>query len=129
MNILEAFREGGFFMYVVVGVALLASLVSITALGLALTRPTRQPGVTIGIVALVVSAGVPITGVVGYAIAMQQVFQAVSHVDPSLRAAILAQGISEAMNLIVFGGLCGALPFVLACTAIVRAALRAPSPR
>jgi hypothetical protein len=123
----QAFREGGVFMYVVLAVGILAGFAAVMALIAALTQRTRQPALVIGIVAMVLGLLIPVTGGVGYALAMRNAFAAVASVDPSMRAAMLAQGISEAMNLIVFSALCAALPMLLSFVAVVRAALRPKS--
>ena len=124
MFVVEAFREGGWFMYVVTGVGLLATLTALTAFAMALTAKIRQPSLAIGVAALVLGLLVPVTGFVGYLLAMQSVFGAVSYADPSSRATLLSQGISEAMNLVIFGLVCGAVPCLLALLATIRAALR-----
>jgi len=126
-SILEAFQEAGWFVWVVMAAAFLALTVSVTALGMAMVQRTRQPALTIAFVALVLGLFVPATGGVGYAISMRSVFGAVANVDPSMRATLLAQGISEAMNLIVFGAVCGLVPCALSLVALVRAATRPKS--
>lgn len=122
--LVEAIQEAGWFVYVVFAVAALATVAAFTALVLALTGKTRQPALAVGVASLALGIFVPATGAVGYALAMRNVFGAVASVDPSMRAQLLAEGISEAMNLVVFGAVCGAVPCLLALVAVVRAALR-----
>lgn len=118
-------------MYVVAAAGVLATGTAVVALAMALGGRTRQPALAIGVVAMVLGLLVPATGFVGYLLAIQDVYAAIAYADPASRATLLARGISEAMNLTVFGLVCGALPCALALAASVRAALRpkvAPGP-
>ncbi|MFO0684078.1 MAG: hypothetical protein U0234_18645 [Sandaracinus sp.] len=115
--------EAGFTAYVVFAVAALASAVAVIALALSFGGQPRHTALAAAAGALVLGIGVPVTGVIGYAWQMSRAFDAVAAVDPASRATMLAQGISEAMNNIVFGGVCGALPCLLALTALIRAML------
>jgi hypothetical protein len=124
MALLVAFREGGAFMFVVVGVAVLAVLVASAALGAALFGKTRQPGLALGLVAMLLCAAVPASGLVGYLLAMRQVERAITMADAASRAALLAQGTAEAMNLIAFGFGCALVPFFIALAGTARAAFR-----
>lgn len=131
MHVIEMVREGGAFAFVVIGLGLLATLLSTVALVTSMVVKTRQPGLTLAIAAMVTGLLVPVSGGVGYALAMRNVFAAVDAVDPASRATILAQGIAEAMNLIVFGAVCGGVPCLFALVAAIRAATRpktAPAP-
>lgn len=113
--------EAGFPVYLVFALALVALAVGVVAVGVAFGGKDRRTALVAGAFALLLGIGVPLTGVIGYAWQMSNAFDAVASVDPSMRAALLAQGISEAMNDIVFGGVCGALPCLLAVVALVRA--------
>jgi sulfite exporter TauE/SafE len=117
----QRIAEAGFTVYLVFALALVALAVAVVAIGVSFGGQPRNTALAIGGGALLLGIGVPVTGVVGYAWQMARAFDAVASVDPSMRATLLAQGISEAMNNIVFGAICGVLPCLLALAALVRA--------
>lgn len=118
--LIEAVQNGGVFSYVVFAVAIVAMVVSTVAVRSAFSYQERRVAVGLGAAALFCGILVVITGAVGYAWSMSQAFSAVAAVDPSMRAPLLAQAISEAMNLIVFGAVCAILPCLLALVALGR---------
>jgi hypothetical protein len=55
---------------------------------------------------------------------MGRVSAAVAGADPASRATLMAQGISEAMNVSAFGIVCGLVPCAIGLVGVIRAALR-----
>ncbi len=120
----QRIAEAGITVYFVFALAALALTVAVIALAVSFGGQPRNTAIAVSVGAFLLGIGVPVTGVIGYAWEMSRAFDAVAAVDPASRATVLAQGISEAMNNIVFGGLCGALPCLLALAALIRAMLR-----
>ena len=121
---LEALREAGWPAYVVIAFGAVSSLLALAAAVTAVGGRERSGAIGLSIGALgggVLTAGM---GALGYAIQMRGAFEAVSYADPSARASLLAAGISEAMNNIVFGGVCAAPGFLLGFGALVVVLMR-----
>ncbi|MBI2896572.1 MAG: hypothetical protein HYY06_23640 [Deltaproteobacteria bacterium] len=102
-------------------VHLLANVVSVLAFvgGRRSDRPRRYAARS-----AIAAVAVIVTIVVGYLSAMSRAFSDVAGVDPSRKAAALAQGISEAMNLAA----CGAAMFLLPLAATVYLLVAPPRP-
>lgn len=124
---MQFMAEGGWFMWVVLFAGIFATLFAVFAAIMAFGGSPRGRAIGLSLTALLAAIAVPAIGGVGYALAMREIFSAVAVVDPSSRAQILAQGISEAMNNVVFGGMCGALPFIISLVALARS-IFLPSP-
>ncbi len=122
---MQALQEAGWPAYVVIAAGLVGLLVALAALGAAFGARERQTGIGLSILAIVAGIATLGIGALGYVLQMRSAFEAVAFVDASMRAALLAQAISEAMNNLVFGGVCGALPFLLGFVALVRSVTRA----
>lgn len=63
--------------------------------------------------------GIPL-GLLATMAGLAAAFGSVSAVDPSQKARVLAQGISEAMNATAFSGMAGLLPGITAIVVLVR---------
>jgi hypothetical protein len=123
---MQALQEAGWPAYVTIALALAATGLALGALGAAAAK-AKRPAIALSIAAVTVSVATAGMGGLGYFLQMRQAFEAVAYADPSSRAAMLAQGISEAMNNVVIGGVCAAPAFFLGIGALILAALRSPA--
>ena len=116
---MDFFREGGWAMYPLLCSGLMGFVLGLAAVVLAFMKK-RGAGIGLGAATIVLALlGCCVMGG-GYYQARQNVMDAVSFVDPEHRAAILAQGMSEAMNILSFGVCSGALPMLFGLVALVR---------
>lgn len=123
---MEALQEAGWPAYVTIALALLATGLALGAVGAALAK-SKRAGIALSMAALIASAATLAMGALGYVLQMRNAFEAVAYADPSSRAVLLAQAISEAMNNVVIGGVCAAPAFLLGSGALVVTVLRRES--
>jgi hypothetical protein len=115
----QFFQEGGFTMWIVLLLGSASTSLAVAAVILALGK-RRTAILMVGVASLVGGLLTAAAGVGAYFWAISRVMAAVAVVDPSLKARILAQGISEAANNILLGTLLAPLPFLVGVVALVR---------
>jgi len=103
MTLVNAFRDGGFAMYWVLGAD--CAFVVVLGIGLAVAYLQRGSGAKWAAVAAVAACAVlpALLGVGGYEYAMTRVTEAVQYADPEFKALLLEVGTKEAMNNAWFG--------------------------
>jgi hypothetical protein len=118
---LMAFREGGWAMWVVLGldgcVGILVPIALIVAIVARVTGKMRSLSLGLGIVATLMCLMPMCAGVGGYLLGMDQVEAAVAGVDPAMQQELRTAGEAEASNNLSFGfgsGCSCLLPAVLA---------------
>ena len=122
-DVQRMFAEGGWSMYPIVCIALLAHLGGVAAVIVALVRKKRGLALGLGAVGLVVVMLLVGVGLLGYMMGMSATEAALAHVDPSMRDTLQAQGRSEAMNNIWFSLCSAAIPLALAVVLFIRGAM------
>jgi len=114
-------QEGGWVMYPLFCTGLFGFVLGVAALVVAVMKK-RTAGMALGAATL----GIALLGCCtmggGYFQARRQIDAAVAFADPQMAPALRARGLSEAMNIIVFGACTGALPLLLGGVALARAA-------
>ncbi len=106
----QFFAHGGLFMYLVLLAGILGVVVSV--LQLVLARKIDLVPLIVGFVLITL-----IMGGLGSALGITTAFSAVSAVDPSMKAAMLAAGISEALSTTTLGLLMALLQTILGAIA------------
>ena len=106
----QFFAHGGLFMYLVLLAGILGVVVSV--LQLVLARKIDLVPLIVGFVLITL-----IMGGLGSALGITTAFSAVSAADPSMKAAMLAAGISEALNTTTLGLLMALLQTILGAIA------------
>lgn len=103
MTFVNAFRDGGFAMWWVLGAD--CAFVVVLGIGLAVTYLLRGSGAKWAAVAGVAACAVlpALLGWGGYAYSMSRVTAAVQYADPEFKALLLEVGTKEAMNNAWFG--------------------------
>lgn len=119
---MNAFQEGGASMWGVLCCGGFAHVMAIVALGFMLSK---KRGAIIGTGAASLALGVFSMGVgfVGYFYGMSRAEEAVAFADPEMRAMLLAQGRSEAINNIWFGACTCGIPALAGALALVKGLL------
>jgi hypothetical protein len=108
----EAFREGGWTMFWVFWLALLAHAAVLVAVVLARVRTPRGARRIAGGVALALGVATLVVGVFGWRYGVTMVDRALEGVDPAMHAELRAQGEKEAGRNLTFGLYACALPIV-----------------
>jgi len=106
----QFFAEGGVFMYIVLLFGLAGLAVGVVQLALA--RKVDLVPLIVGLVVITI-----IVGTLGSSVGMIQAFSAVAYADPSQKAAMLAAGISIALNTTTFGLMMAVLQTLLGAIA------------
>lgn len=97
--------------WIVGAVCMLANVAAVVFL----VRGRRSPARGRYIVKSLVAGGLTLTaGLLGTVLGLRGAFSAVGSVEPSRKATMLAQGISEAMNATAFGIVACVVPFAVA---------------
>lgn len=115
---MESFRECGWPAFVAAGAGTLAILMAVAALSLALVKP--RTGLTLGILAMVMSCGPAGIGFAGMLYNRHQIDTILTSgvVSADKTEEIRAVGYHEAGQCVSVGGTIAVLPFVLAGLAI-----------
>ena len=109
---MQAFQEGGYGMWVILLLFALTTPLSVVGLIASMMSPVRRRA---GMWALLAFASCVLIALVSlgfYQLGISNVFAAAASADPSSRSAVVAQGISEASRLIVFGVVAILVPFL-----------------
>jgi len=106
----------GLLSWIVTAVCVLADVAAVVFL----VRGLRSAPKRFAVLSLCAGGVTVVIGLVGTVLGLGHAFSAVASVDPSRKATLLAEGISEAMNATAFGlGAC-VIPFAVAVVLLLR---------
>lgn len=106
----------GLFSWIVATVCVAADVAAVVFLVRGLKATPRR----FAVLSLAAGGGTVVVGLLGTVLGLYRAFGAVASVDASRKSALLAQGISEAMNATAFGLVACAIPFTVALVLFLR---------
>ena len=122
-TILEAFRAGGAWMWVILTLSIisyLASFTSLAFLAVSMRRPLRLTMIWFGIVLLVMGVAIFVIGGVAYGVGISQMQHALAYIDPKYLEEARLQGTEEALLPLHFSLIMGGFPTLVGLLSLVR---------
>ena len=128
MQVTNVLTEGGFIMYGIVLISMLAHGAGIGSVLIAFLSSRRVSAIILGALALGLAVLTILTGGFGFWWGFTTAEKAAHLADPAFKAELLAEGIRLAMTSLVAGAIGAALPLLLGAIALLRAWYRPRSP-
>lgn len=122
-TILQAFRVGGVWMWVILilsAISYLASFTSLAFLAVSMRRPLRLTMTWFGIVLLTMGGAIFVIGVVAYGVGISQMERALEYIDPKFVEEVRLLGTEEALLPLHFSLIMGGFPTLVGLLSLVR---------
>ena len=128
MQVTNVLTEGGFIMYGIVLISMLAHGAGIGSVLIAFLSRYRSLAMILGGLALGLGVLTVLIGGLGFWWGFTTAEEAVQFADPAFKAELLAEGYRQAMTSLVAGAIGALIPLLLGAIALLRAWYRPRSP-